>query len=225
MDLSAPVILSICAISLVVIACILLAAILLLRVTKSSIFGFGMMLMRMLNDPKPEDDPVVIPRQRHGSVNLRAEAESVDFDAAVARYNSQTTAQTAPPPVFPPPVQPPAAFSAPPPQQTGYPQQYNTPPVYPAQSAPQGYPPPQQPPAYPAQAAPPGYQQQYTPPPAPFPAYQPHSAEPPPPLDPPSPFNDDANTSPSLRDRRRQRRRRDDREDDIDFLDDLIGRD
>jgi hypothetical protein len=211
MDISAPVILGICAISLVVMACVLLAAILLLRVTRSSIFGFGMMLLRMLNDPKPEDNPVVIPRERRGTVNLRAEAESVDFDAAVAKYNSQATAQTAPPPVYPPPAQPPAAFSAPPAQETGYPPPQQ--PVYPAQNAPQGYPPPQQPPANPAQ---------YTPPPSsPFQTYRPQNAEPPP-LDPPSPFEEDANTSPSLRDRRRQRRR-DDREDDIDFFDDLIG--
>jgi hypothetical protein len=98
---------------------ILLAGFLLLRLMRGSVFGLGMMVMRMISEPKEEESKVDLsgmpPRTAQ---DLRAQAQSIDFDAAVAKHREGAQSQAAPPgTVFPnaPNIQPP------PPQIQGFP--------------------------------------------------------------------------------------------------------
>ncbi len=123
-----PVVLSVCAISLVMVALVFLAAILLLRVTKHSIFGFAMMFLRMFTETKDEPSslPVQAKAQSVQRRDLRAAVQSSDFDAAVAKYGgdqNQVSAQSlrpGPKAVLPntpvaPQAAPPDPFDMPPP--------------------------------------------------------------------------------------------------------------
>ena len=101
---------------------IMLAAALLLTVLRGSIFGLGMMVMRMISEQPAEEtriDLTTLPRA--DSQNLRAQAQSLDFDEAVSKYrqNEQAqAAQAAPPPSTP---FPPSPIVQPPPSVQGFP--------------------------------------------------------------------------------------------------------
>ncbi len=104
---------------------ILLAGALLLSVLRGSIFGLGMMFMRMISEQPAEETKIDLTTLPHADTqNLRAKAESLDFDAAVSKFRQdeqvQTqTAQAAPPPNSPfPPASP---IVQPPPSVQGYP--------------------------------------------------------------------------------------------------------
>lgn len=91
---TSSVILSICGIAAVVGVLILLAGLLLVQVFKMSIFGTAMMVMRIFTEGKTESsDPDVQAQlaERPRSRDLRARAQSADFDAAVARHATTST--------------------------------------------------------------------------------------------------------------------------------------
>lgn len=122
------VVLSICGIAAVVGVLIVLAAFLLLRVLKFSIFGIAINAMRVLTDPKEEPTALDVRAQvaRPITHDLRTQAKSIDFDAAVARQRQEANQTTQP-----------TAYSA----QTAAPNQAIQPPTtatatFPAQSAP-----------------------------------------------------------------------------------------
>jgi hypothetical protein len=113
---------TICLIALGVGFLILIAAALLLSVLRGSVFGLGMMVMRMISEPQKEETTVDLTnvRTQSASDDLRARAQSLDFDATVAQYRqNEAAAQSAPdspfnnPPAIPPPN--PATQGFPPP--------------------------------------------------------------------------------------------------------------
>jgi hypothetical protein len=115
-----PEVTTLCLIGLAVGFLILFAGFLLVRLMKGSIFGLGMMAMRMISEPKEEESKVDLSGIEHYSAqDLRAQAQSIDFDAAVAKHRQGAQSQAAPPPgtMFPnaPNMQPP------PPQVQGFP--------------------------------------------------------------------------------------------------------
>ena len=114
-----PEVQTLCLISFGVGLLIFFAAFLLIRVMKGSIFGLGLMVMRMINEPKEEESRIDLSDVPHFSADeLRAQAQSVDFDAAVAKHRQSVESQAAPPgTIYPsaPNLQPP------PPQVQGYP--------------------------------------------------------------------------------------------------------
>lgn len=94
-----PEVITVCGLALGVIIVILLAAFLVLRITKGSIFGFGMLVLRMLSDPKEDEDRPAAAVQaqahaqthEHSAEELRAKAAALDFDAAVQKYRAEET--------------------------------------------------------------------------------------------------------------------------------------
>lgn len=90
---------SVCGIAAVVAFLIILAGFLAVRVLRMSIFGLGMMALRVITDPKPESSALDTRRAAPlpSSRDLRAQAQSLDFDEAVARRRSNPNAP--PPPV------------------------------------------------------------------------------------------------------------------------------
>ena len=69
---------------------ILFAGALLLSVLRGSIFGLGMMVMRMISEQPAEETKVDLTTLPHADTqNLRAQAQSLDFDSAVNKYKSQ----------------------------------------------------------------------------------------------------------------------------------------
>lgn len=109
---------------------ILLAAFLLVRLVRGTVFGLGMMVMRMISEPPEEPtkvEPAVFPQ--NSAEDLRAKAQALDFDAAVAKYREQDAAQVVTPPDMPPPNPPvpPATPQQgfPPPDETTYPTDNN----------------------------------------------------------------------------------------------------
>src|SRR5215475_1024228 len=94
------VIISICGIAAVVGVLIILAGFLVVRIFKTSLFSMAMMAMKIVSEPKEEAD---IESVRAQSANrpkrdLRAQARSMDFDAAVSQ---QSVNRPAPPPANP----------------------------------------------------------------------------------------------------------------------------
>jgi hypothetical protein len=119
MNSISPELTNLCLIAVGVGLLIFFAALLLLRLLRGSIFGLGLMVMRMISEPKEEETKVDLSGmpQRTGQ-DLRAQAQSIDFDAAVAKHRQGAQSQAAPPgTVFPnaPNMQPP------PPQVQGFP--------------------------------------------------------------------------------------------------------
>jgi hypothetical protein len=111
---TSSVILSICGIAVVVGVLIILAGFLVVRILKSSIFGLGMMALKVVNDPKEEPPSESLRSQSAARPkrDLRAQAQSVDFDSAVARHAGKRGTQSTP--TTPPPSNPFSAQSAPP---------------------------------------------------------------------------------------------------------------
>jgi hypothetical protein len=116
-----PELTTLCLIALGVGLLIMFGAFLLVRLMKGSIFGLGMMAMRMISEPKEEESKVDLATiQHYNAAELRAQAQSVDFDAAVAKHRQQgTQSQAAPPPGTRYPNAP--NMQPPPPQVQGFP--------------------------------------------------------------------------------------------------------
>lgn len=95
MDNIPPEVLTICGLALGVLIAILLAAFLVLRIAKGSLFGFGMLVLRMLSDPKEEEEPATAQAHshthEHTAEELRAKADALDFDTAVQKYRTGET--------------------------------------------------------------------------------------------------------------------------------------
>jgi hypothetical protein len=105
---------SICGIAVVVGFLIILAGFLVVRVLRMSIFGLGMMAVRVVSESQTEETP--LDRRRTAplpsSRDLRAQAQSLDFDAAVARRRENPSAPIPPAPSRPlPPPDMPAGAS------------------------------------------------------------------------------------------------------------------
>jgi hypothetical protein len=102
---------TVCIIVIGVLILVLLAAMLLLRVVRASVFGLGMMLMRIITEAKEEPaTTTTVHTQAEPSLDdLRAKGKSLDFDAAVAKYREQSHPPAVNPPVseYPPPAAPP----------------------------------------------------------------------------------------------------------------------
>jgi len=95
---TSSVVISICAIAAIAGVAIMLAGLLVVRIFKSSLFGMAMMAFKIVGEPKEESSALdarsqSVSRQRR---NLRAQAQSVDFDSAVARHGGKQTTQTTP---------------------------------------------------------------------------------------------------------------------------------
>jgi hypothetical protein len=89
---------------------ILVAGLLLIQVIRGSVFGLGMILMRVFTETKEEPPTVSAQNLPHAptSDELRARAEALDFDAAVAKYrHNQPPANPASPVNNSPPASPP----------------------------------------------------------------------------------------------------------------------
>jgi hypothetical protein len=87
--------LALCAIAGIVGILILLAAVLLVTVLRGSIFGLANLVLRSVVDPKEEssvlDGRIQAGNSRWRSRDLRQQAQSVDFDQAVARQRGEGT--------------------------------------------------------------------------------------------------------------------------------------
>jgi hypothetical protein len=125
-----PELTTLCLIALGVGFLILLAAFLLVRLMRGSVFGLGMMVMRMVSeDPAAETKIDVTTLPHTDAQNLRAQAQSLDFDAAVSKFkqNEQVQAQSAQ--AAPPnsPFPPSSPIVQPPPSVQGFPPPRSTP--------------------------------------------------------------------------------------------------
>ncbi len=88
-----PELTTLCLIALGVGVLILLGGFLMLRVMRGSVFGLGMIFMRLLTEGKEESTTAQNVRMPpHSATDLRAKAESLDFDAAVAKYEQKDSA-------------------------------------------------------------------------------------------------------------------------------------
>jgi hypothetical protein len=105
---------AICGFSVVCIGLIVIVGLLVLRFTGRTLGGFlgeggitgALNSLSGANDPD-DDDPISNRRRRSPTTNLRAKAQSLDFDAAVARYKDQPMRPSSPVTNSPfPPVQP-----------------------------------------------------------------------------------------------------------------------
>ena len=119
-----PELTTLCLIALGVGFLILLAAFLLVRLMRGSVFGLGMMVMRMISeDPAAETKIDVTTLPHTDALDLRAQAQSLDFDAAVSKFkqNEQVQAQSAQ--AAPPnsPFLPSSPIVQPPPSVQGFP--------------------------------------------------------------------------------------------------------
>jgi hypothetical protein len=104
---------------------IMLAGALFISVLRGSVFGLGLMVMRMINEQPAEETRIDLSTLPHADTqNLRAKAQSLDFDAAVSKIRQDEqvqahSAQAAPPPNSPfPPTSP---IVQPPPSVQGFP--------------------------------------------------------------------------------------------------------
>lgn len=102
------VLLSICAVSGIVIVMVLLAALLLVRVLRMSVFGVARLLLNTITEPGQEDSTADVRAQsapRSTPRDLRARAKAaLDFDAAVARQGGNPAIRTTPGIPEPPPI-------------------------------------------------------------------------------------------------------------------------
>ncbi|MBZ0279070.1 MAG: hypothetical protein K8I60_23190 [Anaerolineae bacterium] len=94
-----PEALTICGLSVGVVVLILIAALLVLQVLRGSVFGFAMMIVRMLTEPKEEKPTTTISAQAqaqssgHSLEELRARAKSLDFDSTVEKFRAEDDAK------------------------------------------------------------------------------------------------------------------------------------
>ncbi|MBZ0285145.1 MAG: hypothetical protein K8L97_30710 [Anaerolineae bacterium] len=113
---TSSVLLSVCGIIGIVLALVILAALLLIRVLRYSVFGMARMLLNTITEPSQEQSALDVRAQtapRPRGRDLRAQAKSLDFDAAVAKHTGTPNVRTTPAIPDPIPVQ-----TAPPEQPT-----------------------------------------------------------------------------------------------------------
>jgi hypothetical protein len=87
-----PVLLAVCGFLIVALGLIIVGGLLMYRFLRFNIFSMAMGYFMRHQGDEVEADPQIVPVQR--SHNLRAKAEALDFDAAVARHSKDT--QTSP---------------------------------------------------------------------------------------------------------------------------------
>jgi hypothetical protein len=103
---SASVVLSVCAVIGIVGILIVLTAILVLRVIRMNVFGLANMALRTVTDGGEEPSRLdnrpesAVPSSR----NLRAQAQALDFDEAVARKRGEASPSIRTSPLAPPPA-------------------------------------------------------------------------------------------------------------------------
>jgi hypothetical protein len=88
-----PELITVCGLALAAGIFILLAALLVLQIFKGSIFGLGLLILRMFTDPKEEEETHAASSQAaahhdYSLEELRSKAEALDFDAAVQKYRT-----------------------------------------------------------------------------------------------------------------------------------------
>lgn len=93
-----PVLLAVCGILIVAVGLMVVGGFLMYRFLRFNIFKMAMGYFMQHQGDSLESDPQIVPMQR--SHNLRAKAEALDFDAAVARHSkgghSPTTQEVKP---------------------------------------------------------------------------------------------------------------------------------
>jgi len=87
-----PVLLAVCGILIVALGLILVGGLLMYRFLRFNIFSMAMGYFMKNQGGELESDPQIVPMQR--SHNLRAKAEALDFDAAVARHSKEAQLST-----------------------------------------------------------------------------------------------------------------------------------
>jgi hypothetical protein len=98
-----PEVTTLCLIAIGVGIMIIFGGFLVLRIIKGSFFGLGMMAMRMLSEPKEEKEAAhSFSPERVSANDLRSKAQSLDFDAAVAKYRKDEPEDQAAAPNPPP---------------------------------------------------------------------------------------------------------------------------
>ncbi len=115
---TSSVLLSVCGIIGIVLALVMLAALLLIRVLRHSVFGMARMLLNTITEPTQEQSTLDVRAQtapRPRGRDLRAQAKSLDFDAAVAKHTGTPSIRTTPAIPDPIPMQ-----TAPQPEQPAY---------------------------------------------------------------------------------------------------------
>ncbi len=101
-----PVLLAVCGVLIVALGLLIVGGFLMYRFLRFNIFSMAMGYFMKHQGDSLESDPQILPSQR--SHNLRAKAESLDFDAAIARHSkdpqaaptTEAKAQTNVPDVF-----------------------------------------------------------------------------------------------------------------------------
>lgn len=84
---------TVCAVAALVVVIMMLAALLMIRVMRFGIFGFASLILRAFTEPKEEADTIGIQPQAApphlDPTEVRSLADSLDFDAAVAKYRQE----------------------------------------------------------------------------------------------------------------------------------------
>lgn len=84
-----PTLVTICAVAALVVVIMMLAALLMIRVMRFGIFGFASLILRAFTEPKEEADSANIQAKAVSPDDLHSIAQSLDFDAAVAKYRQE----------------------------------------------------------------------------------------------------------------------------------------
>ena len=92
---------------------ILLGSFLLMRIMKSSVFGIANLVLKSVTDPTEVKSSPSVRSQSVPRRDFRAEAKSVDFDAAVASHKGEVNPSIRTTPASPTPELRASAFSAP----------------------------------------------------------------------------------------------------------------
>lgn len=115
---------TLCIIAIGVGLLIMLAAALFLSVLRGSVFGLGMMVMRMISEQPAEETKIDLTALPNADTqNLRAQAQSLDFDAAVSKFRQDEQVQAQSAQAAPPasPFPPSSPIVQPPPSVQGFP--------------------------------------------------------------------------------------------------------
>jgi hypothetical protein len=108
---------TICAIVALAAVIVMLVALLLIRVMRFSVFGFATLILRMLTEPKEDTDSASVQAQAVPHIDptdVRALTETLDFDAAVAKYRQEQQTEESDALIEPKPFVPDAPDLSPP---------------------------------------------------------------------------------------------------------------